>query len=101
MAAIKIECPKCQWQPKPNSKWGCSCGTLWNTFDTGGRCPTCGRMWRLTQCQSSWEGGCQQWSPHLDWYNGLDPAIEEELKEVNIVIEKEEKVLAKHLTMDK
>ena len=48
----------------------------------------------MTQCQSPWEGGCQQWSPHLEWYNGLDPAIEEELREVNVDIEREEKVLA-------
>ena len=47
----------------------------------------------MTQCVSPWEHGCERWSPHLDWYNGLDPAVEEELEEVSIALEKEKRVL--------
>ena len=70
----RIRCPKCQWQPDRSSTWVClsgpgpepafeSCGTAWNTFDTGGRCPGCGHQWHWTTCL--W---CHEWSPHLDWY---------------------------------
>jgi hypothetical protein len=48
----RIRCPLCFWTPKPTSRWHCicfgtpepyfdSCGTVWNTFDTRGRCPGC------------------------------------------------------------
>ncbi len=69
-----IRCPKCNWQPKKESLWFCSncdapeyfyeaCGTAWNTFDTGGKCPGCKHQWRWTSCLS-----CSQWSLHNDWY---------------------------------
>ena len=80
---LKIECPKCGWQPNAHSRWGCSCGTLWNQFDTAGRCPTCGKQWEMTQCYTPTEGGCEQWSLHLDWYKGLTPFVEEQVEEVN------------------
>jgi len=34
----------------------------WNTFETRGACPACGRAWRETQCR------CLAWSPHDEWY---------------------------------
>lgn len=77
MADTKIECPKCQWEPDAHARWGCTCGHLWNTFDTGGRCPKCSKQWKDTQCLS-----CQQWSPHLDWYKDLDEWLDEALEEV-------------------
>jgi hypothetical protein len=83
---IKIECPKCAWEPKADSLWSCSCGHAWNTFDTGGQCPSCKIVWEHTQCLSPWEGGCEQWSLHLDWYKGLDKHVEEEVKEVQIQV---------------
>ncbi len=79
---LKIQCPKCEWIPHANSKWACSCGHSWNTFDTGGRCPKCKKQWNDTQCHGRWEGGCGGWSPHLDWYVGLDDALLEAMREV-------------------
>ena len=55
----------------------------WNTFATGGRCPACKKVWEVTQCVVS-AGGCEKWSPHLDWYEGLDDivnALKEAIKE--------------------
>jgi hypothetical protein len=39
------------------------CGTVWNTFDTRGRCPGCSHQWTWTRCFA-----CDGWSPHDDWY---------------------------------
>jgi hypothetical protein len=71
----RIRCPKCQWRPDRSSTWVCisgpgpeppfeSCGTAWNTFDTGGRCPGCAHQWQWTTCLH-----CHEWSPHMDWYD--------------------------------
>jgi hypothetical protein len=59
----RIRCPKCGWRPRKSDTWWCRCGCVWNTFDTAGRCPDCGRQWRNTCCLK-----CHQWSPHEDWY---------------------------------
>lgn len=70
----RIRCPLCRWQPRKSSRWYCSdagfpefffggCGTQWNTFDTGGRCPGCGHQWIWTSCLR-----CGQNSKHVDWY---------------------------------
>ncbi len=59
----RIRCPICGWQPRSGDLWSCRCGGAWNTFDTGGRCPDCGRQWLKTQCLL-----CGQWSKHDDWY---------------------------------
>lgn len=63
---MSIFCPVCAWRPRSTSRWVCRphCGTVWNTFDTHGRCPGCNRQWRETCCLS-----CQGWSPHDDWYH--------------------------------
>ncbi len=74
---IRISCPKCEWEPKPHSHWQCSCKYVWNTFDTAGRCPNCGKVWKDTQCLK-----CQQWSPHLDWYDGLDEVVNKLKQEI-------------------
>ena len=69
-----IRCPLCAWQPEPSSRWSCqcrdtpepafaSCGTIWNTFATRGRCPGCAHQWRWTSCLA-----CGEFSPHDDWY---------------------------------
>lgn len=83
MADIHIRCPKCKWEPDGKPHWACTCGTVWDTFSTAGRCPGCGKIWKDTQCVIN-AGGCTAWSPHLDWYEGLDEIIErlkEEIKE--------------------
>jgi len=59
----RIRCPRCGWEPERDSRWSCSCLHSWNTFDTEGRCPSCGRKWAETQCLR-----CHQWSPHREWY---------------------------------
>ncbi len=81
MDDIKICCPKCTWEPNENSAWLCSCNYVWNTFDTGGRCPKCSKIWEITQCIGH-EGGCSKWSPHLDWYTGLSGIVEKFKKEI-------------------
>lgn len=69
-----IRCPRCGWHPSAASRWSCNaeqtpepvfpgCGTVWNTFDTRGRCPGCQHQWQWTSCLS-----CGEWSPHLEWY---------------------------------
>ncbi|MFM9947684.1 MAG: hypothetical protein ACKV1O_07075 [Saprospiraceae bacterium] len=78
---VKIECPKCSWEPDGQAHWQCSCGTVWNTFDTAGRCPSCKKQWKHTCCPTD-PGGCGQWSLHLDWYKNLDKWLEDELEGV-------------------
>jgi hypothetical protein len=77
-----IRCPLCGWRPSASSRWSCislgtpeqffaGCGTVWNTFATGGRCPGCQHQWRWTSCLR-----CEEWSLHVDWYeppDGGDP----------------------------
>jgi len=49
---VEIFCPKCKWEPRQEDQWicrpGCSC--VWNTFDTCGVCPDCGKVYEWTQC---------------------------------------------------
>ena len=75
MDNIRIRCPKCSWEPDGLPHWRCSCGYRWDTFSTGGRCPSCHKVWEETQCVPPIIGGCLQLSPHLDWYEGLDDII--------------------------
>ena len=78
---MKICCPKCDWQPDGHAYWQCHCGTIWNTFETAGRCPSCHFQHESTACVP-FAGGCNAVSPHLDWYEGLDGIIEELIEEV-------------------
>jgi hypothetical protein len=71
----RVRCPQCEWRPSDASEWTCiwtpgspeprfeSCGAVWNTFATRGRCPGCSHQWRWTSCLR-----CAQWSPHDEWY---------------------------------
>jgi len=70
----RIRCPVCEWRPSPASRWRChaerapeppfpACGTVWNTFATGGLCPGCRHQWQWTSCLR-----CHEWSRHDDWY---------------------------------
>ena len=86
MAEIKIECPKCSWEPDGGAYWACSeCGHIWNTFETLARCPECGHQHERTAC-ISWRGGCNAYEPHLDWYKHLDDILEEEIKSISTPI---------------
>ncbi|MEM8906980.1 MAG: hypothetical protein AAGD05_03965 [Bacteroidota bacterium] len=80
MSELKIECPKCQWEPDGGAHWQCTCGHVWNTFDTAGRCPACGFQWKETWCPSVL--GCGRCSPHLDWYKNLDDLLAIELEKI-------------------
>jgi len=69
-----IRCPRCGWRPEAASRWHCvwtrgpepffqSCGMVWNTFTTRGRCPGCRHQWLFTDCLH-----CHEPSLHEDWY---------------------------------
>jgi hypothetical protein len=58
-----IRCPLCRWRPRKTDRWMCKCRHIWNTFDTGGVCPSCLFQWLQTQCLA-----CKKFSPHSDWY---------------------------------
>jgi len=73
-AKRRIRCPTCGWQPDSSSRWHCvdtaapehfspGCGTAWNTFETGGRCPGCAHQWHWTACLA-----CGSWAQHEAWY---------------------------------
>lgn len=79
--AVEILCPKCNWKPDGGSYWQCSCNHVWNTFATAGRCPQCHKVWQDTQCPPH-VGGCSAWSPHLDWYKGLDEEMRREIEKI-------------------
>lgn len=55
----------------------------WDTFSTGGRCPSCHKVWEDTKCPGQ-PGGCSKWSPHLDWYENLDKVVSEIRQEIEI-----------------
>lgn len=72
---IKIHCPKCDWEPRNDSRWFCGgCGHSWNTFDTAATCPECGTEHRETQCLS-----CHSHSPHSHWYHEFNHREDEEV----------------------
>lgn len=69
---VKVACPKCKWEPNGGAHWMCSCGHIWNTFKTAGKCPKCDKKWADTQCPGPGDpGGCGAWSKHIDWYFNL------------------------------
>ncbi|MFK7747092.1 MAG: hypothetical protein AB8B65_01745 [Kordia sp.] len=76
---IEIICPKCNWKPDGGAYWECSCGHVWNTFATAGRCPKCSKTWEDTRCPSI-PGGCSKWSKHVDWYRNLDDVMKAEME---------------------
>lgn len=61
-----IRCPSCRWRPTRTDTWACNpgCNYTWNTFETRGECPSCGKRWSSTQCIK-----CGSWHLHNDWYD--------------------------------
>jgi len=53
------------------------CGTVWNTFWTGGVCPGCSYRWQITACLA-----CRQFSPHEDWYHWPEGETKEREREL-------------------
>lgn len=68
---IRIRCPRCAFEPRPQDRWQCHCLHVWNTFETGGVCPACGHKWSHTCCPR-----CRAWSRHEDWYVQDEPDVE-------------------------
>jgi hypothetical protein len=66
-----IRCPRCKWTPRRENLWTCDCGHQWNTFDTRGLCPGCGRQWEITMCFQ-----CGEMSPHSEWYEKKEPRMD-------------------------
>lgn len=81
-----VKCPKCSSLPKDEELWICDCGTIWNTFKTGGKCPKCNKIWNKTQCME-----CNEWSNHIDWYPNLKTKLLKEMAEFSIYIDELEK----------
>jgi len=82
MENLLIRCPKCKWEPREDSLWECTCGRLWNTFDTSGICPRCDKVWEETACPA-----CRRWSLHIDWYEGLSKPVKKEEIEMEMAME--------------
>jgi hypothetical protein len=78
---MKIRCPKCSWEPDGKPYWQCTCGKNWDTFSTGGRCPSCHKIWEETQCPTL-PKGCGKMSLHLDWYEDLGDILKEYKEEL-------------------
>ena len=80
---IEILCPKCGWKPDGHAHWECTCGHVWNTFETAGKCPNCAKRWDDTQCPGPNFGpGCGKWSKHIEWYKGLEKATVREAEKI-------------------
>jgi hypothetical protein len=60
----RIRCPKCEWKPNVESRWGCKCRhCLEHFFDRRIVSRVRGYQWTVTSCHS-----CGERSPHADWY---------------------------------
>jgi len=77
---LEIYCPACHWEPDGRAHWQCTCGYVWNSFETAAVCPKCQYRWKISQCPAA-AGGCGVVSPHVDWYHGLDDLVEELVEE--------------------
>ncbi|MEZ4984411.1 MAG: hypothetical protein R2795_05130 [Saprospiraceae bacterium] len=79
-------CPNCGWEPDGGEHWQCLCGHSWDVFSTAGRCPACFRQWEKTQCAPA-AGGCNAWSPHIEWYGDLDSWLANELECIPVPVD--------------
>ena len=61
-------CPACGTNPPMAALWGCTCGAMYDTFATGGACPSCGSAFPTTQCTS-----CGARYPITQWYKPAFP----------------------------
>jgi tetratricopeptide (TPR) repeat protein len=62
-ANTDISCPECSWVPDGKNNWQCTCGLVWDTFMTKGKCIRCEKQWIETWCPK-----CKLTSEHLKWY---------------------------------
>ena len=57
-------CPACGEAPVAGPFWGCeTCGTQFDMFAAGAKCPTCGATFPVTQCLL-----CREAHPLEQWY---------------------------------
>ena len=47
---LDIGCFSCNWEDKGKYEWMCTCGCVWNVFETDCICPLCNRKWTYIQC---------------------------------------------------
>lgn len=85
MEKIKIKCPSCSWKPTKKAMWRCECGTQFNAFAQQNQCPTCKKTWEYTQCVEE-AGGCNEFAPHIDWYENVPSMVSELMNELNIPV---------------
>jgi Zn-dependent protease len=58
-----FSCPSCRSAPFLGAFWACGeCGTPFDTFETGARCPSCGAVFGETRCTD-----CGRSSPVGEW----------------------------------
>jgi Zn-dependent protease len=58
-----FSCPSCRSAPPLGTLWACGrCGTPFDTFETGARCPSCGAVFGETRCAD-----CGRSSPIGEW----------------------------------
>jgi Zn-dependent protease len=58
-----FSCPSCRSAPPLGALWACGrCGTPFDTFETGARCPSCGAAFGETRCAD-----CGRASPIGEW----------------------------------
>jgi hypothetical protein len=91
-AGIKIACPKCGWEPNGSPYWTCSCDHSWNTFDTRGKCPNCGKQWKDTHCPR-----CGDPSEHETWYH-LIAETEQPIGEDQIELRRRKEIIETKLS---
>lgn len=59
-------CPNCQAHPLKGNFWNCGrCGTAFDTFESGGNCPSCGLNYDTTTCPE-----CRRGYPMATWREG-------------------------------
>ena len=60
---MKINCPKCNWQPTGEPLWVCDsyCNHVFDTFSSFEVCPKCSKRYSQTACPA-----CYSWSLHED-----------------------------------
>jgi len=62
------KCPECNWVPTVEKDWEChKCGAIFNTFKTGAICPSCGVIYKKTQCPE-----CDGCFPYEEWFDDDD-----------------------------
>ena len=66
---LGLACPACHVAPPLGPFWTCNkCATRFDTFETGGICPSCSQRFDKTTCLD-----CRQQAPIAEWQPGFVP----------------------------